>query len=254
MCGRYVNKNTIDDLTDFFGPEFSFDISSPNGNPVSYNFTPGSKIYSDSNQNSLDVYCYPRKNDWILGGSRFTGTLDKYGNWVSDDPLSTTFPHQIEKLNAEILAHTFGIDINKFEKKEYLHSYRYVRNKTNGLRLEQDQNKDQNKELQLSAFDGSYINPIIKINNTHQHVNIMSNLNITSNLNVSNNLNVTGATILSDTLNVSDATTLSDILNVTGATTLGGSLFVNNEFSYDISNNYHNNRNIFTSFLNIFYK
>ena len=28
MCGRYVNKNTIDDLTDFFGPEFFIDVSS----------------------------------------------------------------------------------------------------------------------------------------------------------------------------------------------------------------------------------
>lgn len=28
MCGRYVNKNTIDDLTDFFGSKFSIDISS----------------------------------------------------------------------------------------------------------------------------------------------------------------------------------------------------------------------------------
>ena len=38
MCGRYVNKNTIDDLTDFFGPEFSIDISSPLNQ--SYNICP----------------------------------------------------------------------------------------------------------------------------------------------------------------------------------------------------------------------
>ena len=38
MCGRYVNKNTIDDLTDFFGPEFSFDISSQLNQ--SYNICP----------------------------------------------------------------------------------------------------------------------------------------------------------------------------------------------------------------------
>lgn len=47
-------------------------------------------------------------------------------------------------------------------------------------------NKDQNNELQLSAYDGNTINPIIKINNTHQHVNITSNLNVASNLNVNN--------------------------------------------------------------------
>jgi len=47
-------------------------------------------------------------------------------------------------------------------------------------------NKDSNKELHLSAFDGSTINPLIKINNTHQHVNIISNLNISHNLNIDN--------------------------------------------------------------------
>ena len=46
-------------------------------------------------------------------------------------------------------------------------------------------NKHQNKELHLSAYDGSTINPIIKINNTHQHVNIMSNLNVTNKLYIS---------------------------------------------------------------------
>ncbi|MEO9886397.1 MAG: FAD-dependent oxidoreductase [Balneola sp.] len=118
-------------------------LSSSSGNPISYNFTPGLKHYSDSNQTPLDVYCYPRENDWILGGSRFTGTLDKDGNWISNDDLSTTFPAQIEKLNTEIIQHTFGINVNDLDKREYLYSYRYVRNKINGLRLENDQNTDQ---------------------------------------------------------------------------------------------------------------
>ena len=43
-------------------------------------------------------------------------------------------------------------------------------------------NKDSNKELHLSAFDGSTIYPIIKINNTHQHVNITSNLDMSNNI------------------------------------------------------------------------
>ena len=42
MCGRYVNKNTIDDLTDFFGPEFSIDISSPLNQ--SYNSCPTQSV------------------------------------------------------------------------------------------------------------------------------------------------------------------------------------------------------------------
>ena len=43
--------------------------------------------------------------------------------------------------------------------------------------------KNTNKDLNLSAYDGTSINPIIQINNTHQHVNITSNLNVASNLN-----------------------------------------------------------------------
>ena len=70
-------------------------------------------------------------------------------------------------------------------------------------------NKDQNKELHLSAFDGSTINPIIKINNTHQHVNIMSNLNVASNLNVDNLLTVTTSnTTISNDLKLKDKTLL----------------------------------------------
>ena len=47
-------------------------------------------------------------------------------------------------------------------------------------------NQNTNEDLNLSAYDGTNINPIIQINNTHQHVNITSNLNVTSNLNCNN--------------------------------------------------------------------
>ena len=81
-------------------------------------------------------------------------------------------------------------------------------------------NKDQNKELHLSAFDGSTINPIIKINNTHQYVNIMSNLNVNSNLNVTSNLNVATNLNVANNLNVMGDTKLSGNLNITDSSTL----------------------------------
>ena len=116
----------------------TIDLKSPRGNTVSYNFSPGADIYADSFGTPLDVYCYPRKNDWILGGSRFKGTLDNQGNWVSEDKLSQQFPTQIESINSEIIKETFGTDLSKFKEKEYQYSYRYVRNKENGLRIEPD--------------------------------------------------------------------------------------------------------------------
>ncbi len=118
------------------------DLKSPNGNTVSYNFSAGSDIYSDSFGTPLDVYCYPRKHDWILGGSRFKGTLDDQGNWVSEDELSQQFPPQIESINSKIIKETFGTDISEFIEKEYQYSYRYVRNKKNGLRIESENKSD----------------------------------------------------------------------------------------------------------------
>ena len=73
--------------------------------------------------------------------------------------------------------------------------------------------KDTTKDLNICAYNNN-INPIIQINNTHQHVNI------TSNLNVASNLNVTGATTLSDTLNVKDVGTDTDLLTITTTNTI----------------------------------
>lgn len=53
-------------------------------------------------------------------------------------------------------------------------------------------NKDDNDELNISGYDGQFINPIIKINNTNQEINITSNLNIVRNLNVAHNVVIDG--------------------------------------------------------------
>jgi len=61
-----------------------------------------------------------------------------------------------------------------------------VNNSINTISVPTIINQNIDEDLNLAAFDGSTINPIIKINNTHQHVNITSNLNIASNLNIEN--------------------------------------------------------------------
>ena len=53
-----------------------------------------------------------------------------------------------------------------------------VNNSINTISVPTIINQNIDEDLNLSAFDGSSINPIIKINNTHQHVNITSNLGI----------------------------------------------------------------------------
>jgi hypothetical protein len=75
-------------------------------------------------------------------------------------------------------------------------------------------NKDTNKDLNLSAFDGTTINPIIKINNTNNDCNITSNLNINGNLNVSGNLNVKNNLLVSSfATSVDDSNTNFEVNN-----------------------------------------
>ena len=49
MCGRYVNKNTIDDLIDFFDLEFSIDISSQLSRSYNIYPTQNSPVLFNSN-------------------------------------------------------------------------------------------------------------------------------------------------------------------------------------------------------------
>ena len=91
----------------------------------------------------------------------------------------------IHNLNNELIV----MNINASSDNISLHSSSNDKN-VDIMSIKTLLNKHQNKELHLSAYDGSTINPIIKINNTHQHVNIMSNLNIGSNLNVTGSVTI----------------------------------------------------------------
>jgi len=109
---------------------------------ISYNYTPDSSVYADSNGNACDVYCYPRKDGWVLGGSRQTGELGTT-NWDNDINKADiyniddiTFPKQIIDLNREILATTFGAELDKSDELTPSVGYRYIRNRQDGLRLE----------------------------------------------------------------------------------------------------------------------
>ncbi len=112
----------------------------PDGNIVSYNFSPGKEIYSNTEHQPLDVYFYPGKKNWTLGGSRFKVSLDTTkDNYFK---IHDEFPHQIKKINFEILAHTFGITTPDTDKELKKTGIRYLRNRENGLRLESENVKE----------------------------------------------------------------------------------------------------------------
>jgi glycine/D-amino acid oxidase-like deaminating enzyme len=119
-------------------------ITNSDNEIISYNYTPPASVYADSNGNACDVYYYPRKDGWILGGSRQTGTL-KDDNWnqTQDEEESCkidgiVLPKQIIDLNNEILKYTYNHSLDKPAKLIPFVGFRYIRNKKNGLRLEHE--------------------------------------------------------------------------------------------------------------------
>lgn len=118
-------------------------ITNDNGEIISYNYTPQASVYSDANDEACDVYCYPRKDGWILGGSRQVGSLQD-GEWniVSNDNCykidGIKCPRQIIDLNNEILLHTFDLSLKDTAELTSLVGYRYVRSKNDGLRLDHE--------------------------------------------------------------------------------------------------------------------
>lgn len=119
------------------------------GNTVSYNFTPGHNIYASESGIQQDVYCYPRKDGWILGGSRLKGTINKQGEWRGENVLppffesgSEKYPEQIISLNSDIIKSTFGIDINSYGKISPRMAYRFMGNGKEELRLDLEERKN----------------------------------------------------------------------------------------------------------------
>ncbi len=116
------------------------------GKTVSYNFTPGVDYYCTSKGLLQDVYTYPRKDGWILGGSRQPGSIDEHGNWKGENSANPTeqidersFPQQILSLNQSIISNSFGIDLDLYKERELRIGYRFMGNGQEKLRLESEE-------------------------------------------------------------------------------------------------------------------
>jgi D-amino-acid oxidase len=92
----------------------------PSGRFFSYNYKPTADIYQTATGMSADVYCYPRSDAWILGGSRQEGQTDANGNWVGEQTVGEEIvfsrhgesplavPSAILTLNSDILLRMMG--------------------------------------------------------------------------------------------------------------------------------------------------
>lgn len=120
-------------------------ITDSGGETVSYNYTPQASVYADASGKACDVYCYPRKDGWVLGGSRQAGRLTDTGEWDGDTIKTSSyeidgirFPSQIIDLNSEILETTYGLSLDYAEDLSPSVGYRYIRSRDNGLRLDRE--------------------------------------------------------------------------------------------------------------------
>jgi len=78
--------------------------------PVSYNYTPSQDVYSTPNGAPADVYCYPRSDGLLLGGTRLEGRLDALGHWQGEEHVGgvaqiggVRVPKPVLELNEAIL-------------------------------------------------------------------------------------------------------------------------------------------------------
>ena len=113
--------------------------------PFSYNYTPDSSVYPAPSGGAADVYWYPRVDSWVLGGTRLSGRLDRWGRWSGEEPAGPTVdidgvavPAALLELNRELIRSATGVDIAPWPRTATV-GYRCARTpESGGVRLEPD--------------------------------------------------------------------------------------------------------------------
>jgi hypothetical protein len=112
------------------------------GQPFSYNYSPSMDVYPTADGTPGDVYFYPRRDAWVLGGSRRHGTLDN-GVWTGDPIVGSTIdiegltvPAPVLTLNRELIRALTGVDVTGAVERA-VYGYRLTRDlEGEGVRLE----------------------------------------------------------------------------------------------------------------------
>jgi D-amino-acid oxidase len=119
------------------------------GQYVSYNYTPSSAAYARADGSPAGVYAYPRRDVWVLGGTKQDGQMDDDGRWRGEPLVGETVdlplpgpddgripvPRPILDLNREILADLTG-EAPEMSDATGVFGYRYARDPDgDGVRL-----------------------------------------------------------------------------------------------------------------------
>ena len=121
MCGRYVNKNTIDDLTDFFGPELSIDISSPLNQ--SYNICPtqySSVLFKSMSRMRLENMSWGLIPSWSKDKSFASKLINARIETVEEKP---SFKNLVKKNRCIVIANGYYEWITTAEGKQPVYIY-----------------------------------------------------------------------------------------------------------------------------------
>lgn len=100
---------------------------------ISYNYTPLPEVYRTARGGAGDVYFYPRRDAWVLGGTRQRSGLPVGEMWAGETPVGPTLsidgyrvPKPVVALNRALLLGLTGVDIAPFSKRAEA-GYRFVR-------------------------------------------------------------------------------------------------------------------------------
>ncbi|HHP7237945.1 FAD-dependent oxidoreductase [Longibacter sp.] len=119
------------------------------GQHLSYNYTPSSTAYAQADGSPAGVYAYPRRDVWVLGGTKQDGHLDRDGRWVGEPLVGETVdlpvpgaddgripvPRPILDMNREILVDLTG-EAPDMSDAHAVFGYRYARDPDgDGVRL-----------------------------------------------------------------------------------------------------------------------
>ena len=121
MCGRYVNKNTIDDLTDFFGPEFSIDISSPLNQ--SYNICPtqySSVLFKSMSRMRLEDMSWGLIPSWSKDKNFASKLINARLETIEEKP---SFKNLVKKNRCIVIANGYYEWITTAEGKQPVYIY-----------------------------------------------------------------------------------------------------------------------------------
>ncbi len=118
--------------------------SPPSGTPpVSYSYTPDRSVYARPSGAAANVYFYPRADCWLLGGTRWPGTIDHSGRWTGEEPHGPTLaidgidvPTAIVEVNRDLITSLTGVDIAGCERRAVFGFRCQRRAALGGLRLE----------------------------------------------------------------------------------------------------------------------